>query len=155
MLDSMIALSLNVAAIGAGRVAGVYFAFSGFIMRSLDQLGAAQAADAMNAINDVILRSWFMVLFFGSTLLYLVLAAVAVFDTDLTGRWLLFAAALIYVLGMFLYTALCNVPLNNHLADAGNYSNAKAETWKHYIKHWTRWNHLRSVCSLVALVLSK
>jgi uncharacterized membrane protein len=76
MLDSMIALSLTIAAIGAGLMAGVYFAFSGFIMRSLDQLGAVPATDAMNAINEVILRSWFMALFFGSTLLYAVLATV-------------------------------------------------------------------------------
>ena len=154
MLDAMIGLSLTVAAIGAGLMAGVYFAFSGFIMRSLDQLGAAPAADAMNAINKVILRSWFMVLFFGSTLLYVVLAAVAVFDTHLAGRWLLFATGLIYVVGMFLCTAMFNVPLNNRLADAGRDNKAKAETWKHYFKHWTRWNHLRGVCSLAALVLS-
>jgi uncharacterized membrane protein len=154
MLDSMIALSLTLAAIGAGLMAGVYLAFSGFIMRSLDQLGAAPAADAMNAINKVILRSWFMVLFFGSTLLYVVLAAVAVFDTDLDGRWLLFATGLIYVVGMFLCTAMFNVPLNNRLANAGSDNNAKSETWTHYFKHWTRWNHLRSVCSLTALVLS-
>lgn len=154
MLDSLIALSLTIAAIGAGLMAGVYFAFSGFIMRSLDQLGAVPATDAMNAINRVILRSWFMALFFGSTLLYAVLAAAAVFDTDLAGRWLLFTAGLIYVVGMFLCTALINVPLNNRLADAGNDDNAKAETWTHYFKHWTRWNHLRSLCSLLTIVLS-
>src|SRR5690606_13121244 len=56
MADSVVALSLAIAAIGAGLMAGVYFAFSGFIMRSLDQLGAAAATDAMNAINEVILR---------------------------------------------------------------------------------------------------
>ena len=83
MFESMLALSLTVATIGAGLMAGVYFAFSGFIMRSLDQLGASQAADAMNAINEVILRSWFMVLFFGSTLLYAALAGFAMFDADL------------------------------------------------------------------------
>ena len=154
MFDSMIALSLTIAAIGAGLMAGVYFAFSGFIMRSLDQLGAAHAADAMNAINEVILRSWFMALFFGSTLLYVILAVLAIFDTDLSGRWLLITAGLIYVIGMFLCTAVFNVPLNNKLADAGGDDNAKAETWTHYFKYWTRWNHLRSVCSLVALVLS-
>lgn len=154
MLDSAIALSLHIAAISAGLMAGVYFAFSGFIMRSLDQLGAAQASDAMNAINKVILTSWFMVLFFGSTLLYLALAVVAVFDSDLAGRWLLLAAALIYVLGMFLCTALFNVPLNNQLASAGTADNAKANTWAHYLKHWSRWNHLRGICSLIAMVLS-
>ena len=154
MYDSMIALSLTIAATGAGLMAGVYFAFSGFIMRSLDQLGAAQAADAMNAINEIILRSWFMALFFGSTLLYAVMAVLAAFDADLVGRWLLLAAALIYVAGMFLITALFNMPLNNRLADAKNDDSAKAGTWPHYFKYWTRWNHLRSVCSLATLVLS-
>ena len=154
MFDSMIALALSIAAISAGLMAGVYFAFSAFIMRSFDQLGAAHAADAMNAINEVILRSWFMPLFFGSTVLYAVLSGLAIFDADLSGRWLLFATGLIYVAGMFLCTVFFNVPLNNRLKDAGSDDNAKVETWTHYFKYWTRWNHLRTVCSLVALVLS-
>ena len=154
MFESIVAFSLGFAAIGAGLMAGVYFAFSGFIMRSFDLLGAAKATDAMNAINEVILRSWFMALFFGSTLLYAVLIAVTVLNTDLDGRGLLFATGLIYVVGMFLCTALANVPLNNRLAAAGDDECAKGETWPHYFKHWTRWNHLRSVCSLATLALS-
>jgi len=154
MYANLFTLSLTLAAIGAGLMAGVYFAFSGFIMRALDQLGAARAADAMNAINAVILRSWFMALFFGSTLLYAALAAIAVFDTSLDGRGLLFAAALIYVAGMFVCTAVFNVPLNNRLAAAADDERVKAETWVHYFTHWTRWNHLRSICSLIALFLS-
>jgi len=154
MSGSMIALFVAIAAICAGLMAGVYFAFSGFIMSSLDRLGASRAADAMNAINEVILRSWFMLLFFGSTLLYAALAAIGLFDTGLAGRWLLFAAGGIYLVGMFLCTAVFNVPLNNRLADAGSDDNAKAETWAHYFKHWTRWNHLRGLCSVAALALS-
>jgi len=154
MFESMIALSLTIAALGAGLMAGVYFAFSGFIMRSLDRLGAVQAADAMNAINEVILSSWFMVLFFGSTLLYAFLAAVAVFEADIGGRWLLVAAGLIYVAGMFLCTVVFNVPLNNRLANVASDVSAKSKTWVHYYEHWTRWNHLRSLSSLAALILS-
>ena len=154
MFSSVIALLVSIAAISAGLMAGVYFAFSAFIMRSFDQLGAAHAADAMNAINEVILRSWFMPLFFGSTLLYAVLSVFAMVDADLPGRWLLFANGLTYVIGMFLCTVFFNVPLNNRLKDAGRDDIAKAETWTHYFKYWTRWNHLRTVCSLVALLLS-
>ena len=117
-------------------------------------LAPAAGARAMQSINKVILRSPFMALFFGSTLLYAVLIAVTVFDTDLDGRGLLFATGLIYVVGMFLCTALANVPLNNRLAAAGDDVCTKAETWPHYFKHWTRWNHLRSVCSLATLALS-
>ena len=119
-------------------------------MRSLDQLGAARAADAMNAINEVILHSWFMALFFGSTLLYLILAVVAVFNTGLDGRWLLFAAGSVYVVGMFVCTVLFNVPLNNTLANAESQADAKADAWMHYFKYWTRWNHLRTVSSTLA-----
>ena len=152
MVDSLIALTLIIASLGAGLMAGVYFAFSAFIMQSFDRLGAVQAADAMNTINKVILRSWFMPLFFGSSLLYAALAGYAVFDTGLAGRWLLFAAGTIYVVGMFFCTALFNVPLNNRLAAAEH--DIKVETWKHYFVDWTRWNHLRAVCSLVTNAIS-
>lgn len=149
MFASTLALAVTVAALGAGLMAGVYFAFSAFIMRAFDRLGPARAADAMNAINDVILRSWFMPLFFGSSLLYALLALLALFDTDLVGRWWLFVAGTIYVTGMFLCTALFNVPLNNRLA-----ANDDTVTWRHYLVYWTRWNHLRGLCSLVTAILS-
>lgn len=154
MSDLILVLALAISAIGAGLMAGVYFAFSAFIMRAFDQLDAVRAADAMNAINAVILRSWFMVLFFGTTLLYAVLAVAAVIVPDIQARWLLFATGLIYVCGMFVCTALFNVPLNNRLAATTEDENAKAKTWPVYYDRWTRWNHLRSVCSLVTMVLS-
>ncbi len=152
MIDSLVVMLVVVAAISAGLIAGVYFAFSGFIMRSLEQLGGAEAADAMNVINRVILRSCFMPLFFGSTLVHAVLMALAVFDAELPGRWTLFAAGSIYVVGMFVCTAAFNVPLNNQLAGAGSDDQTKAVIWAHYYKVWTRWNHVRGVCSLLALV---
>ena len=49
MFDSMMTLSPTIAAIGAGLTAGVCFAFSEFIMCAFEQLGAAQATNAMNA----------------------------------------------------------------------------------------------------------
>lgn len=150
MFDSILAFGGTVAVIGAGLMAGVYFAFSAFIMRSFDQLGAANATEAMNAINDVILRSWFMALFFGSTLLFVVLSVTAWLDESLPHRWSLFAAGLIYLFGMFLCTALANVPLNNRLAQS---TDREPGFWQRYYRDWTRWNHLRAACSLLALVL--
>lgn len=154
MCNTIFTMSVIVAASAAGLMAGVYFAFSGFILRALDQLGAAPAADAMNAINKIILRSWFMALFFGSTLLYSALAAVAVLNTDLAGRWLLVTIGVIYVVGMFLVTAALNVPLNDRLAATANDAHSRAEIWAHYRLYWRRWNDLRSLCSLTAMVLS-
>jgi uncharacterized membrane protein len=153
MFDTIITLLVAVAAISAGLMAGVYFAFSGFIMRSFDQLGALPATDAMNAINEVILRSWFMVLFFGSTLLYAVIFVLALVDADVPGQWNLLLAGAIYVLGMFACTVLFNVPLNNRLAKAVGDAQIRSGLWMHYRKTWTRWNHFRTVCSLAVLVL--
>ena len=154
MFESMVPLLVTIAALGAGLMAGVYFAFSAFIMRSFDRLGAVRAADAMIAINEVILKSWFMALFFGTTLLYAVLAGYAAFDSNLGGRWWLFSAGLIYVVGMFLCTALFNVPLNNRLDATAENDRLKAEFWQHYLVYWTRWNHLRALCSLIAAAIS-
>ena len=153
MFGSMLALVLIVATLAAGLMAGVYFAFSAFIMRAFDRLGAAAAADAMNAVNDIILRSGFMILFFGSTLLYAGLALLALFGADIVGRGWLLAAASIYVIGMFACTAAFNVPLNNRLAAAAGDDADKAVTWPLYFRRWSRWNHLRAVCSLAACAI--
>lgn len=154
MYDSLLTMLIAIAAIGAGLMAGVYFAFSGFIMQSLNRLGDAKATDAMNSINDVILRSWFMVLFFGSTVLFATLIAIALFSTDLAGRLMLIVSGLIYVLGMFVCTAVFNVPLNNRLAHVKIEDSNQSEVWTIYFKRWTRWNHLRAVSSTTSMVLS-
>lgn len=153
MYDALMAMSVALAAIGAGLMAGVYFAFSGFIMRSLDQLGAAQATDAMNSINKIILRSWFMPLFFCSTVLFAILSMVGLINTDLAGRWILVVSGLVYVVGMFVCTALFNVPLNNRLAHGHSEDNNQSEIWALYFLQWTRWNHVRALCSLASMVL--
>lgn len=154
MFDAVFPITLILAALGAGLMAGVYFAFSTFIMQSLNQLGAAQAADAMNSINKVILNSWFMYVFFGSSLLYAGASIYALLIDDLPGRWFLFGVGALYVVGMFLCTAMFNVPLNNRLAASAHEANAKTHTWLHYRKVWTRWNHVRSVASLASLLLT-
>lgn len=46
--------------IACAVMAGVYFAFSGFVMRSLRALPAVQGMAAMQSINRVILSSSFM-----------------------------------------------------------------------------------------------
>ena len=136
------------AALAAGLMAGVYYAFSAFIMRSFDQLGSERATDVMNAINEVILRSGFIVLFFASSLLFAVLAVLSMLLDATPDRWLLLAASLVYLAGMFGCTALFNVPLNNRLAESDN-----GEFWRVYYTRWTRWNHLRAISCIAAMLL--
>ncbi|MBW6390099.1 DUF1772 domain-containing protein [Billgrantia antri] len=145
----MLTLILWFSAIGCGLVAGLYFAFSGFIMRALGRIDLGAGINAMNAINKVILGSLFMPLFFGTTLASAVLAALALLRWDEPSAALMFTGGLVYVVGMFGVTLAFNVPLNNELASAAEVDDATA-VWSRYLKHWTLWNHVRTVASTIA-----
>jgi uncharacterized membrane protein len=138
-------------ALGCGLLAGLYFAFSVFIMSALDRLGPAAGAAAMNAINSVILRSLFMPVFLLSSLASLVLAAIGVLRWGEPGAGLLIAGGLCYFVGMFVVTMAFNVPLNN-LLQSSQAGNVEAH-WKRYVVSWTRWNHVRTLASLLASAL--
>jgi uncharacterized membrane protein len=135
------------AIVGCGCIGGVFFAFSTFIMASLERVGAVPGAAAMNSINSVILGSLFMPVFYGTTLASLVLAVVSLSHWREPGAAPLAAAGILYVLGMFGVTLFLNVPLNNALVADG------AAVWARYLKEWIFWNHVRTVASLGAAAL--
>lgn len=144
---------LWIAAVGCGCIAGVFFAFSAFVMPALERIGVASGAAAMNSVNTVILGSLFMPLFYGTTLAGLVLAAASFADWRAPGAPLLLIAGLMYVIGMFGITLFCNVPLNSALASADPGTAQGAAMWARYVKDWTLWNHVRTIAALVATVL--
>ncbi|MFC1747943.1 DUF1772 domain-containing protein [Pseudomonadota bacterium] len=145
---------LWIAALSSGLMAGVYFAFSTFIMRAFGSINAAHAITAMNAINKVILRSLFMPLFFGSSLVSAALIVAAITHWQEAHAGLALTAGMVYFIGMFVCTAAFNVPLNNVLAKTGPASDKADQLWSHYLRTWTRWNHLRTLSSLVTCALS-
>ena len=153
MSSSIITALLWTAALSSGLIAGVYFAFSGFIMQAFKKIDTTQSITAMNAINEIILRSLFMPLFFGSTLISVLLIIVTLVNWEETGSGITLIAGVIYFAGMFVCTVLFNVPLNNTLAKTKPDSVDAHLVWSHYLKTWTNWNHLRTISSLVACAL--
>jgi uncharacterized membrane protein len=136
-------LLLAASAFATLLIGGVYFTFSGFIMQSLAQSGEA-GMQVMTSINRVILRSVFMPLFFGSTILAVATGLLGLRHLDEPQGWLMLAGGAIFLVGMFGVTAAFNVPLNNRL-DAN-----PAAVWNEYLAIWTAWNHVRTVACLVA-----
>ncbi|KPK15099.1 MAG: hypothetical protein AMJ62_10590 [Myxococcales bacterium SG8_38] len=137
-------------AIGCGLMAGLYFAFSTFIMGALGKIDSASGIRAMQAINQVIQRSLFIVLFFGTTLIAAALSVMALMSPEAPLRAALVAGGFVYLLGMFGCTVAFNVPLNNAL-DAHDASSPEgARFWQTYLARWTRWNHVRTVASTVS-----
>ena len=141
------------AAIGCGVMAGVYFAFSSFIMAALRRAGPAVGIAAMNSINVVILRSPFMPLFWGTTLASVALAVIALSGWNAIAARTMFAGGAVYLPGMFVCTIAFNIPLNNALqaVDAGN--DAAPPVWERYLTQWTRWNHVRTFACAVTCML--
>jgi uncharacterized membrane protein len=64
-MNSPIYLLTFVAAVGSGLVAGIFFAFSNFVMKALARVPPAQGIAAMQSINVVVLNRWFFAVFFG------------------------------------------------------------------------------------------
>lgn len=152
-MSQLVTALLWFSAVSCGLMAGLYFAFSAFIMQALASIDRAAGAAAMNAINRVIQRSLFMPLFLGSSLACLLLAVIALIDWGASGAAAMFAGGLIYVVGMFVVTMRFNVPLNNALAAADPTDEKQAAAWTAYLDRWTRWNHVRTLSSTAALIL--
>lgn len=62
------------AALGAGALGGVFYAFSSFVMPALERLPDAQGLQAMQSINVTAERAGLMVGLFGTALACCVLA---------------------------------------------------------------------------------
>jgi len=154
MSSSLITALLWAAALGSGLIAGIYFGFSTFIMKAFNKIEAPHTVAAMNSINEVITRSLFMPLFFGSTMVSLLLVIVAISNWNEAGSVIMLTAGLVYFFGMFVCTVIFNVPLNNRLAKIEATDSNVGQVWLHYRKYWTRWNHLRTVSSLITCALS-
>jgi uncharacterized membrane protein len=145
-------ISLVAAAIGSGLVAGIFFAFSTFIMTAFSRIPAEQGIAAMNSINVTIVRSPFMALFVPTAILCLVISVLALINWRGGASGLMLAGAALYLLASFVSTIVFNVPMNNALEKVSGNGPQAAELWTTYLRDWTWWNHVRTVASLLASV---
>ena len=151
-MQIVLILSLVAAAIGSGLVAGIFFAFSTFIMAALSRIPAEQGIAAMNSINVTIVRSPFLALFVPTAMLCIVISVLALMNWRGGASALMLAGAALYVLASFLSTIIFNVPMNDALAKVGGSGTEAAALWATYLKDWTWWNHVRTIASLLASV---
>jgi uncharacterized membrane protein len=152
MPDALLVLTF-VSAVGAGLVAGAFFAFSTFVMAALGRVPAPEGIRAMQEINITVINPWFMTALFGTGLacVAVIVAALAGWDGSY-GPYLVAAGAL-YVVGCIGVTMAFNVPRNNVLAKLAPADAEAAETWRRYLAEWTAWNSVRTVASLASSAL--
>jgi uncharacterized membrane protein len=141
------------AAVGAGLVGGVFFAFSNFVMKALGRLRPSEGAAAMQSINITVITPTFMGALFGTGLASLVLIGWGIADLDEPYAGWLIAAGAIYVIGEIATTGGYHVPRNNALARVDPESEEGARVWQTYLVEWTKMNHVRTGAGLTACAL--
>ncbi|WP_430431231.1 DUF1772 domain-containing protein [Oceanicaulis sp.] len=127
--------------LATGLTAGVFLAFSDFIMRGLSQAAPGAGAAGMIGLNRTVLRSVFLTSFF---LIIPFAAGLAWWAPDAAPtavRWLIGLGVGVYAVLVFGITLLANVPMNKALEASGG----AEDVWQRYQRVWTAWNHIRTL----------
>jgi uncharacterized membrane protein len=137
-----------VTALGCGLNAGVFFAFSSFVIKALARLHPAQGVAAMQAINVAAITPAFMAALFGTAVACGILAVWALFAWDERFAPYLLVGSLLYLVGTVLLTIAYHVPRNEALARVEPHGADAESHWVRYLLGWTAWNHVRAAASI-------
>ncbi len=151
--NSLYSLKL-LTALGCGLMAGVFFAFSAFVMNALARLQPERGIAAMQSINIAAISPLFMTVLFGTAAacILLAIASLSTWHHQPSAAYLL-SGSLLYLFGTIIVTIAFNVPLNEALAKVVPTSSEAAALWANYLTAWTNWNHLRTIAALTAAAL--
>jgi len=143
-----------VAIAGNALVAGVFFAFSTFVMKGLAQVPSPTGIVAMQGINAAAPTPPFMLALFGSALTGAVLTVLAVVEWGSDS----FASTYALIGGVASLVPLAlrivvHVPRNEALATLDPHDAAAADRWTTCAAEWTAWNHARTLGALIAVTM--
>ncbi|MCF3135811.1 anthrone oxygenase family protein [Streptomyces olivochromogenes] len=153
MIDGPYFVLVVLGVVGTGLAAGVFCAFSTFVMRGLASLPPAQGVAAMNAINRAAVKPAFMLVFAGSAVLCAMIAVVTFVLWPEEGKAELLLGSALYLFGSFGLTVVANVPRNDKLLRMDPGTPEAAAYWPTYVREWTGWNHVRTIASAAATVV--
>ena len=137
-------------ALGCGMMAGVFFAFSAFVMKALARLPTEQGVAVMQAINVAAVTPAFMAALFGTAVACGALVVFALFAWDEPFAPYLLVGGALYLVGTILLTIVYHVPRNEALATVDPHSADAEGHWTRYLSGWTVWNHVRAAAALAA-----
>ena len=150
LLDELLFSLTFLAALGCGLIAGLFFAFSNFVMKALARLHPENGIAAMQAINVTVLNPLFLAFFLGTAAVCLLLFIYSLVRWQSPGIACLLAGSSLYLIGNYVVTMVFNVPKNNVLARVDASKSDAAGTWRNYLVVWTRWNHVRTITAFAA-----
>jgi uncharacterized membrane protein len=141
------------AALGCGLMAGVWFAFSGFVMAALNRLPAGSSVAAMQSMNRTAVRPPLMIAMFVTAALCVGLGVWAIRSWGDRRAALTLAGCVLYLVGTVGVTSAGNVPLNDKLDKVDAAGAAAGQGWSDYFGAWMAWNHARGILTAAAAAL--
>jgi uncharacterized membrane protein len=151
-------IALVVAAILSALVAGFVLAFASVVMPGIRSLTDRDFLQAFRAMDGVIQRGQplFMLVWLGSVIALLISGLLGFSYLEGISRLFTIAAAVTYLLGVQLPTAMFNVPLNNWLQEQDldvATGTAIRGARVRFEDRWVKWNAIRTVFATLTLAL--
>lgn len=150
MFEELRPILALLSSLGCGLMAGVFFAFSAFVMKAFGRLRPAEGMAAMQSVNRAVINPIFLGVFLGTAVACLLGLADSFMQWRAPGAIYVLIGCLFYLIGTFGMTMFFNVPLNNTLAAVEPTADDSGKLWADYQTRWTAWNHVRTVASLIA-----
>jgi uncharacterized membrane protein len=153
-------VSLVLATITTGLVAGLFYAYSVSVMLALQRVDDRTFIEVMQRINAAIQNGWFALTFLGAVL-FTGLSAILLWGRGDRVLWLVIAGLALYLLALVVTFGI-NIPLNNRLDAAGRPDRIAdpASVRAAFEAGWARWNIIRTLlatgsfaCLCAALIL--
>ncbi len=149
------ALTLALATLTTGLIAGVFYAYSVSVNPALAAQPDASYVATENAITEKIVNPLFFASFLGAVVFLLAALAAHYSRRPRTARfWLIAVASVLYIGGGFLLTMVVNAPMSYQLAAVNPEAPARvlAEARNAYEDPWNFWHGVRTVFSSLAFV---
>ena len=135
---------------------GFFYAWVCSTMWGLDATDPAVAIRAMQAMNASVRNPVFFPAFFLTPVVLGLTAALLVRRSMRQAAIWFGLAAIVYLCGGLIPTALVNVPMNEALAlvTVPESADAAGEIWRDYSSRWQVWNQIRTVASGITVALT-
>ncbi|MFN0299448.1 MAG: DUF1772 domain-containing protein [Burkholderiales bacterium] len=153
MIEKLLFLLTLLCVLGSGLIAGVFFAFSSFVMKALARRPPDEGMAAMQSINVAVLNPWFLGAFLGTAMLCVAVLIASLLRWTMPGSALHLTGSVLYLVGTFGVTMKFNVPRNEALAVALPTDLEAERLWTNYVADWTFWNHVRTAAAIGATVM--
>jgi uncharacterized membrane protein len=144
-------ISIAIATIALGIMAGFFWTYTFNVNLAMLNVDGKTYAEVQSLFNQNVRHLMFFSFFFGAGAISLLAAAINYKHIKHSSFWLIFIAAIIYILGIIVFTAQVNLPLN-YYTESWDPSNLP-EDWEVVRNSWNQANAMRVGASFTAFVL--